>query len=132
MILLIKNTNFTKNFKMGCNDKQIKHTCGVITYASCTRYESGVSNNSGLTEGCITIEETTQDMYNQLDTIDTKIDMSALSNDCITFSEPRTPVSVTEQILNKLCSLEDIVTSQGALITTLQGQVAALQANVCP
>lgn len=117
---------------MGCNDKQIKQTCGVITYASCTRYESGVSNNSELTEGCISIEETTQDIYNQLNVIDGKLDMSSLENDCIIFAEPKTPLSVIKQMYDKLCSLEDTVSSQGALILTLQGQVAALQANVCP
>ncbi len=117
---------------MGCSNKQIKQTCGVITYASCTRYESGVSENSELTEGCISLEETTQDIYNQLDAIDEKLDMSSLDNDCIIFAEPRTPTTVIRQLYDKLCSLEDIVTSQGTLILTLQGQVAALQAQDCP
>lgn len=117
---------------MGCNDKQIKQTCGVITYASCTRYESEVSKNSELTNGCISIEETTQDIYNQLDKIDEKLDMSSLESDCIIFTEPKTPLSVIKQIYDKLCSLEDTVSSQGDLILTLQGQVAALQAQECP
>ncbi len=117
---------------MGCNDNQIKQTCGTIVYGACTRYESGVSENSSLTEGCLTLEETTQDIYNQLDVIDGKLDMSSISNDCIIFTEPRTPVSVINQMYQKLCELEDTVSSQGTLITTLQGQVAALQANVCP
>jgi len=115
---------------MGCNN-QIKHNCGTILYATCTRYESEVSNNSSLTEGCLSIEETTQDIYNQLDVIDEKIDMSSLNSDCISLTEPKSILSVIQQILNKICALEDTVTSQGEIIVTLQEQVAELQSNPC-
>lgn len=115
-----------------CENK-VKQNCGTVVYGSCVRYEKEVNTQSELDGlSCISIEETTQDIYNQLSIILGKLDMSSIENDCIVFSEPRTPISVIKQLLDKLCSLESIVSSQGALILTLQGQVAALQANVCP
>lgn len=116
---------------MGCNN-QVKHNCGTIQYATCTRYESEVSNNSELTAGCLSIEETTKDIYNQLDVIDEKIDISELTSSCIIFIEPKTIKLVLQQMLNKICELEDIVTNQSSLIETLQTQVADLQSNECP
>lgn len=115
---------------MSCN-KQIKQNCGTIIYGACVRYEKGVSNNSSLTEGCISIEETTEDIYNQLDSIDEKITLSSIVNDCITFTEPKTINSVIGQLYNKLCELEGIIITQAGLIETLQGQVEDLQQNNC-
>lgn len=115
---------------MGCGNK-VEHNCGSITYAVCTKYESGVSRNSSLIEECRSVENTTQDIYNQLDAIDDKLNLSTLDNDCITFSEPRTPTSVLSQILNKLCALEAQVVEQGSLIETLQTQVSEIQENPC-
>ncbi len=112
---------------------KIKQNCGNISYASCTRYESEVSENSSLdiTE-CISVEEAIEDIYNQLDTVDEILDISSLVGGCITFTEPKTIVSVLTQVCEKLCALEDTVESQAELIETLQSQVADLQANNCP
>lgn len=115
-----------------CKSK-IKQNCGTVVYASCVRYESEVSTNSELDPltGCISIEETTQDIYNQLDVIDAKLDMSSIVSNCVTLTSPRTPASVVAQLYEKLCELETTVEAQGELITTLQGQIAEIQANPC-
>lgn len=115
---------------MGCGNK-VEHNCGSVLYATCTKYEGGVSDSSSLVSQCRSVENTTQDIYNQLDVIDEKIDLSSLENDCITFSEPKTLLSVLTQLLSKLCNTEALVEEQAGLITTLQAQVAALQANPC-
>jgi hypothetical protein len=125
--------NFTKSFKMSKCKSKIKQNCGTIVYASCVRYESEVSANSELDpqSGCISIEETTQDIYNQLDVLDEKIDMSSIESSCVTLTEPRTPASVITQLYDKLCELEATVEAQGQTIITLQGQIAELQSNPC-
>lgn len=116
---------------MKCNKTKLKNNCGNYIFAQCVKYESGVSENSELTEGCLNLEETTLDIYNQLDDISEKLDMSLMNNDCIVFTEPKTPASVIKQMYDKLCALEDTVANQAALITTLQGQVLELQENPC-
>ena len=116
---------------MNCKKNKTKQNCGTILYGVCVRYEGEVSNNSSLTAGCLNLEETTQDIYDQLDDIDEKLDMSDLNNDCITFTEPKTPASVLKQLYDKLCELEDTVSTQAGLISTLQGQVEELQENPC-
>lgn len=116
---------------MNCKRNKIKQNCGNYIFAVCTKYEGDVSNNSSLTAGCLNLEETTQDIYDQLDVIDSKLDMSSLNNDCITFTEPKTTASVIKDLYDKLCALEDTVNTQAGLITTLQGQVEELQQNPC-
>lgn len=117
---------------MKCNKNKIKQNCGNIVYGVCTRYEGTVSDNSSLIVGCLNLDETTQDIYDQLDAIDGQLNMASLENDCITFTEPRTPASVINQLYQKLCSLEDTVASQAQQILTLQGQVEELQQQNCP
>ena len=116
---------------MSCKQNKTKQNCGTILYGVCVRYEGGVSANSSLTAGCLNLEETTQDIYDQLDEIEDKLDVSELGSDCITFIEPRTLSSVIQQMYDKLCELEGIVAYQESLIITLQGQVDELQQNPC-
>lgn len=112
---------------------RVKHTCGgVQTFAVCTKYEGSLSGHSKLNEGgCFDVQEVIEDIYSITEDIYSEIDVSSITNDCIIFTEPKTIVSVTKQLYDKLCSLEQIVTNQAGLITTLQGQVAELQQNPC-
>ncbi len=117
---------------MACSNRnKIKNNCGTLIFADCARYEGDVSQNSSLVSGCLTLEETTQDIYDQLDIIDSKLDMSSMNNDCIVFTEPKTPSTVIKDLYNKICELEGLITTQAGLITTLQGQVEELQQNPC-
>lgn len=57
---------------MGCPTKT-KFSCPDFVYAECTKYEGEVNSQSALAEqSCYSIEETTQDIYNQLDYIDVR------------------------------------------------------------
>jgi len=51
-----------------CN--KIQHTCGEIKPSACVEYEGEVNKFSELSDHCsLSIEETTQDIYNQLEEI---------------------------------------------------------------
>lgn len=60
---------------MACDNDQIKQSCGNITYAACTQYQGGVSSESDLDpiNDCLSLEETTQDIYSQLDDLSSRI-----------------------------------------------------------
>jgi hypothetical protein len=65
-----------------CNQK-IKATCGVTNFATCIYYESTINTDSELDDNtCLTIEETTQDIYNQLE----NLDLSALGDLCLSYT----------------------------------------------
>ncbi len=63
---------------MSCDNNQIKQNCGDITYAACTQYQGGVSNESDLDpiNSCLSLEETTQDIYDQLDDLSARVNNS--------------------------------------------------------
>lgn len=115
---------------MGCGNKT-EHNCGAITYALCTKYESEVSRNSSLEDDCKNIEETTQDIYIQLDAIDDKLNLTSLDNSCVAFTEPKTLLSVLSDLIDKVCTMQTLLEQQETLVTTLQTQIEELQANPC-
>ena len=117
---------------MKYHDK-IKQTCsGTKVFAVCTVYETPTPLFSGLYgETCTDVEEALTDVYSLLGDIKEEIDVTTLVNDCITFTEPKTAKSVLSQIYNKMCELEDTITSQETLITNLTARVASLEANPC-
>ena len=66
--------------KDNCN--KVKNTCAASTYAECVTYEGEVNENSTLKTHCaLSIEETTQDIYTQLE----EINLSELGNTCLEY-----------------------------------------------
>jgi hypothetical protein len=116
-----------------CHGKN-KHKCiGSESYAACQKYQGNTSEDSELfEETCLSTEEVIEDVYNMIDTINQEIDMSTLANTCITFTEPKTVLSVISQMYTKLCALEDTIEIQAETILTMQGQIEDLQTITCP
>ena len=92
------------------NCNKIKHTCGSKNYSTCIDYEGTVNVDSELDENsCLTIEETTQDVYNQLD----NLDLSALGELCLEYVQVSGKNIVKNVLLKheeKICELESKVT----------------------
>ena len=100
--------------KKNCNMK-IKYTCEGEKPAMCIKYEGEVNTNSEYTEeGCLSIEETTQDQYNQLEKIWSKIDLSELGESCLEYLTDEDDKIVVKNVLlkfeEKICELEEKVT----------------------
>lgn len=69
--------------KKKCNAR-VKHTCGSTTYATCVNYEGTVNENSELADAsCLDIEETTQDIYSQLE----QLNLSDLGKECLEYEK---------------------------------------------
>lgn len=61
---------------------KIKNTCGTTVLGACTNYEGIVNADSQYTSNeCLTIEDTTQDLYNQLG----NLNLSLLGEKCLTY-----------------------------------------------
>lgn len=92
---------------MGKNCNKVKQTCNGENYAICVKYEGTVNAQSSLiNDSCITIEETTQDIYNQLDTISTE-DLGEL---CLTYTMEGGKLlvkNVLKKYEEKICELEN-------------------------
>ena len=91
-----------------CNQK-IKATCGVTNFATCIYYESTINTDSELDDNtCLTIEETTQDIYNQLE----NLDLSALGDLCLSYTTVGGKNIVKNVLLKfeeKICELSEKV-----------------------
>jgi len=106
---------------MSCGNK-IKHTCAEKNYATCIYYEKEVPDFSSLTEAdCITLEETTEDIYEILTEVKGEIDLSGLGEDCLVY--------VQEEGKN---IVKNVLLKYEEEICTLKTKVEALEnANVC-
>lgn len=104
----------------------------VKSYATCVDYEKPTPSFSSLfNNNCTSLEDTTFDIYNLLSGIKAEVNLSNLTSPCITLAQPKTTLSVVTQILNKICALDSIVTTQATTIQNLQAQITALQQNKC-
>jgi hypothetical protein len=95
-----------------CNNK-IKNSCtGSKTYAACAQFEGDVNEDSALVdETCLSLEETTQDLYDQVGAIKNNQDLSDLGNACLTYVEDEDGKIIVKNVLLKLeeeiCSLKE-------------------------
>lgn len=90
-----------------CNDSNIKTNCGKKQFATCVHYKSELPAYSKLEKGCVVIEETTKELYENQENILQSIDTSKITKDCIDY--PTTEVDGEEKILviSILQSLQD-------------------------
>lgn len=90
-----------------CN--KVKNTCASKTFAICTSYEGTINSGSEYTdESCLSIEETTQDIYNQLE----QLDLSDLGESCLDYVEEDGKLLVKNVLLKyeqEICSLKEEV-----------------------
>lgn len=72
-----------------CRDTNLKYNCGDRRQnARCVLYEGYIPNYSKLIdEDCITLEETTEELYKNQEEILKSIDTSKLGKECIDYSE---------------------------------------------
>lgn len=97
---------------MGCRENKLKYNCGNQKQnARCTFYEGDLPKFSEL-EDCVTIEETTEEIYESVQEIKDSIDLSELGTDCIDFSEYKEgkALKVLEAFMaveNAICDLKE-------------------------
>lgn len=97
-----------------CNQK-VKYTCtGSTTFAMCTNFEGEVNPQSEYTtEDCLSLEETTQDQYNQLENIWNEINLSELGSQCLDYLTDENDKVIVKNVLLKheeeICLLKDRV-----------------------
>jgi hypothetical protein len=88
------------------NCNKIKSTCGTRIQAECVDWEGAVNTKSELEgEECLSISDTTQDIYTQLE----EIDLSALGESCLTYVETEAGKKIVKNVLlkfeEKICEL---------------------------
>jgi polyhydroxyalkanoate synthesis regulator phasin len=117
---------------MSCTGK-IKNNCRKVN-SSCVSYENEVPEFSDLyEEGCLSIEETTEDLYNLIGDIKEELDFESLRNGCITYpSDELKILDVLTAMQDFICSQQETINSQQTTIETLQQQVIDLQQQNCP
>jgi hypothetical protein len=97
--------------KKSCGSS-IKHTCsGNLQYATCVQYELPLPEFSELGD-CVSIEETTEELYNLIGEIKEETDLSELANECLEYVLEEGKVIVKNVLLKheqEICELKEKV-----------------------
>ena len=108
---------------MKCNNNKLKNTCGIKTPSRCVFYDLDLPEFSKLSilNDCITIEETTDDLYNLTDLILSSIDTKDLGKQCLNYKVSQNKYKPSENIIfikdillkfeEEICSLKNNNTS---------------------
>ena len=115
---------------MGCNDK-ITQRCKKVS-AGCVNYEQQVNGTSSITDECISIEDTTVDIYAQLTTLFNSLNLNDLES-CseLTLPTEKTVKNIFQFLIDTLCSqTSEILTLQETQATQAQ-EILDLQNNIC-
>lgn len=90
---------------------KIKHTCGGKSNARCVYYDSELPDFSKLKdEMCVTIEETTEELYKLIKEIKDGSDLKDLGASCITYGvdKSKLTLAVALKVLEKqICDLKN-------------------------
>lgn len=97
---------------MGCKDK-IASTCGKKHNAKCVDYEGTLHANTEIEE-CDkpSVETVIEDLNKQVDLLSTHLDLSALGESCITYTQAGDTLLAKEAFLAleaKICEIADFV-----------------------
>lgn len=92
--------------------KKIKYGCDT-SYATCIKTEVVPNSQSSLIDSeCIVQEQVNEDVYEQLENIQTQSDLSELGNMCLTYVEVGGKIFVKNALLKmeeEICSLKEEV-----------------------
>lgn len=70
---------------MACNDK-IRNTCGEPIYSTCVDYEGVLNDYTSIMDSCVTIHETTEDLYNLTGSLYDNLKTDSLGNKGISYT----------------------------------------------
>ena len=86
---------------MKCSNNKLKNTCGIKTPSRCVFYDLDLPEFSKLSilNECITIEETTNDLYNITDLVLSSIDTKDLGKQCLTYKVSQNKYKPSENII---------------------------------
>ena len=86
---------------MKCNNNKLKNTCGIKTPSRCVFYDLDLPEFSKLSilNECITIEETTNDLYNITDLVLSSIDTKELGKQCLKYKVSQNKYKPFEDII---------------------------------
>lgn len=112
-----------------CNDK-IKIRCKQQS-AECVKYERDLPEFSEL-EDCVTIAETTEELYNLVGDIKEEIDLTGLLPECLTLPTPLTVKSMFQFLISTICDMKETISDLQAEIVTINSEIDDLQTNPCP
>lgn len=101
---------------MNCNSK-IKFSCGTRTPSTCVFYDIEIPEFSNLkTEQCVTIEETTEDLYKLIASLRESTDMTLFEKKCLDIDKKQDSYTeenvflikdVIQALQDKVCNPEE-------------------------
>lgn len=91
------------------NCNKIKKTCTDSTFATCVDYEGDLGQNTKITSDCVTLHQTTEDVYSLIDEILENTDLTGIGEDCLIYAGEKTFKKIINRYEQEICTLKDEV-----------------------
>ena len=110
---------------------KIKKRC-VVTPSSCVQYELELPEFSELTD-CVTIEETTEELYKFVGEIKNLLDFTDLEGcEGLALPTTKTALNLFQYLIDRDCAQKELIATMQSTIETMQEQITNLQNSNCP
>lgn len=93
--------------KRNCN--KLSNTCTGGVFAPCVDYQAELGENTKITSPCVTIEDTTLDLYQITDEIIENSSTEELGEDCIELPDGATVAQTLKKYEEEICVLKQQV-----------------------
>jgi hypothetical protein len=88
------------------NCNKIKNTCPDSIMAPCVDYQGALGKNTKITSDCVTIADTTEDLYEITDEIIEDISVDELGNECIVYPSDLNTAKALKTHEEEICELK--------------------------
>lgn len=91
---------------MGCNKNKIGNSCLEKQHAICVKYETDLPEWSEIDDCYVSLEHTTEELYEEVTKIKDEIDNTKLKSDCLEV-EGKKQNEINQIILDSICDIQE-------------------------
>lgn len=113
---------------MGCNDK-IRQRCQKVEDV-CVNYNGTLPQWTSIEDDCVSIQDTTEDLYDKVTEILQGIDLTQLES-CESLPQNLTVSNLFQSLIDIICTQKFQIETLGNSVETMQQQITDLQNNIC-
>ena len=97
---------------MGCDKNKIANSCLEKQFAVCVKYETELPEWSNIDDCYVSLEQTTEELYNGISDIKEELDSSKLKSNCLDV-EDKKQNEINQILVDAVCDIKETLLDRG-------------------
>lgn len=97
---------------MGCNKNKTANSCLEKTNAVCVKYETDLPEWSEINDCYVSLEDTTEELYDVVGDLKESLDSSNLKSECLDVKDKK-QFEINQEFINAICEIKDTMLDRG-------------------